>query len=239
MLTEVPAYGVGGTVLIVGAVWLLRRFALKSAALRSTLWRVALLTLWLLPAAVLVRGLLPVEPVTIHLPIAAPTAAETPPPPGTPQSGAGVPRAPAGSPMAAASRPGTNLLGALPLLWAAGSLVGLQLILRDLASGRRTVKRATALGEGPLFGVVTALTQRLGLIRVPRVAQSPDATMPAVFGMARPVLLVPAGFGLASPGAEAVLAHELAHIRRHDFLVQLAARITLALLWWHPAAWLV
>ena len=239
MLTEVLAFGVGGTVLIVGAVWLLCRFALKSPALRSTLWRVALLTLWLLPAAVLVRGMLPVEPVTIHIPVAAPTVAETPPLPAQGPSSVVAAEIPIGHQASVASHPDANPLTALPWLWAAGSLVGALLILRDVASGRRAVKRATELDEGPLFGAVTGLAQRFGLARVPCVVRSADVRMPAVFGMARPVLLLPEGFDLTSPGADAVLAHELAHIRRQDFLVQLAARTTLALLWWHPAAWLV
>ncbi len=60
-----------------------------------------------------------------------------------------------------------------------------------------------------------------------------------VIGWIRPVILVPAAAlaGLDPTALEAVLAHELAHVRRHDYLVNLMQSMVEALFFYHPAAW--
>ena len=62
-----------------------------------------------------------------------------------------------------------------------------------------------------------------------------------VIGWLRPLVLVPiAAFaGLAPQQIEALLAHELAHIRRHDYLVNVLQRVVEAVLFYHPAVWWV
>lgn len=64
---------------------------------------------------------------------------------------------------------------------------------------------------------------------------------PSVVGWLRPVILLPmsAVTGLAPDQLGAVLAHELAHIRRHDYLVNLLQMAAEALLFYHPAVWWV
>jgi beta-lactamase regulating signal transducer with metallopeptidase domain len=63
--------------------------------------------------------------------------------------------------------------------------------------------------------------------------------VPCVIGWLRPIILLPpaACLGLSPRQLEAVLAHELAHIKRHDFLVNSLQRIAEALLFYHPGAW--
>ena len=63
--------------------------------------------------------------------------------------------------------------------------------------------------------------------------------MPTVIGWLKPVVLLPASAlaGLAPNQIEAILAHELAHIRRHDYLVNLCRRVVETLLFYHPAVW--
>ena len=60
-----------------------------------------------------------------------------------------------------------------------------------------------------------------------------------VVGWLRPVILLPASAltGLAPSQLEAVIAHELAHIRRHDYLVNLFQTTVETLLFYHPASW--
>lgn len=62
---------------------------------------------------------------------------------------------------------------------------------------------------------------------------------PAVVGWLKPAILVPAAAitGLAPEDIEALLAHELAHIRRHDYLVNVLQRAAETLLFYHPAVW--
>src|SRR5262249_24799390 len=67
------------------------------------------------------------------------------------------------------------------------------------------------------------------------------AHTPAVVGWLRPVVLVPAAAlaGLPPEQLEALLIHELAHIRRHDYLVNVLQGVVEALLFYHPAVWWV
>jgi hypothetical protein len=73
---------------------------------------------------------------------------------------------------------------------------------------------------------------------VPRVREA-DVAGPLVTGWRRPLLLVPNGLALRLTPAEldAVLLHELAHVRRRDLYWNLLQRFVLAALWLHPAAW--
>jgi beta-lactamase regulating signal transducer with metallopeptidase domain len=83
------------------------------------------------------------------------------------------------------------------------------------------------------------LAQRLEISRTVRACESAIAEVPAVVGWLRPVVLVPASalMGLPAPEIEALLAHELAHIRRHDYLVNLLQTAIETLLFYHPAVW--
>jgi type II secretion system protein G len=69
--------------------------------------------------------------------------------------------------------------------------------------------------------------------------ESALVAVPSVVGWLRPVILVPACVlsGLTPEQFEAVLAHELAHIRRHDYLVNLAQTVLETILFYHPAVW--
>ena len=64
---------------------------------------------------------------------------------------------------------------------------------------------------------------------------------PVVIGFLRPAILVPAGLlaGLPVQHLEAILLHELAHIRRFDYLVNLIQTLVESLLFYHPAVWWV
>ncbi len=74
-----------------------------------------------------------------------------------------------------------------------------------------------------------------------RVLESVVVQVPAVVGWLRPVLLLPASAlaGLTPTQLEAVIAHELAHIRRHDYLVNGLQTAVETLLFYHPAVWWV
>ena len=65
--------------------------------------------------------------------------------------------------------------------------------------------------------------------------------MPTVIGWLRPVVLLPVSCltGLSPEQIEAVLCHELAHVRRHDYLVSVVQSVIETLLFYHPAVWWV
>jgi TonB family protein len=88
---------------------------------------------------------------------------------------------------------------------------------------------------------IEALSARMGVARPVKALISLFPNGPGVVGWLRPVILLPASAltGLTPQQLEAVLAHELAHIRRHDYLVNLLQMVIEALLFYHPAVWWV
>lgn len=72
-----------------------------------------------------------------------------------------------------------------------------------------------------------------------RVLMSAISETPAVIGWMRPVILLPAATvaGLTVEQLETVLAHEIAHIRRHDYLINFLQIVVETLLFYHPAVW--
>jgi GWxTD domain-containing protein len=80
---------------------------------------------------------------------------------------------------------------------------------------------------------------QLRLSRPVLLLESCLAEVPMVIGHIRPVILMPIGVlaGLPAGQIEAILLHELAHIRRYDYLVNVVQRWVECLLFYHPAAW--
>jgi uncharacterized protein (TIGR03435 family) len=83
------------------------------------------------------------------------------------------------------------------------------------------------------------LGARIGLSRPVRLLVSALVQVPTVVGWLRPVVLVPVGAlgGLPAEHMEALLLHELAHIRRHDYLMNILQSVAESLLFYHPAVW--
>jgi len=79
----------------------------------------------------------------------------------------------------------------------------------------------------------------MGISRLVRVVQSTAIDVPVVIGWLRPVILLPASVltGLSREHLQTILAHELAHVRRCDYLVNLLQSIAETLLFYHPAVW--
>jgi hypothetical protein len=104
---------------------------------------------------------------------------------------------------------------------------------------RRLTRRATREVDDALSALVDAMRQRLGVTRGVRVLESALVGVPTVVGCIRPVLLLPGSLvtGLPAAHLEAVIAHELAHVRRYDFLVNAAQVAIETILFYHPAVW--
>ena len=127
------------------------------------------------------------------------------------------------------------------LLWFAGVVL---FSLRFLG-GFRTANRLTRLGTTPAAeewqAKLAALCRRLSVTRPVRLLESAIVKVPTAIGALRPAILIPASVftGLPARGIEALLAHELAHVRRHDYLVNLLQTLVETLLFYHPAVWWV
>ncbi|MDR7136007.1 beta-lactamase regulating signal transducer with metallopeptidase domain/predicted nucleic acid-binding Zn-ribbon protein [Lysobacter niastensis] len=124
-------------------------------------------------------------------------------------------------------------------LWAAGACV---LSLR-MAMGVAWLGRLRATPQGPAHAAwqarLDALCGVLGLHRPVALRLVDAIDSPASAGWWRPVVLLPTALIARMPHEliEALLAHELAHIRRHDYLVNLMQGVVEALLFYHPVTW--
>jgi beta-lactamase regulating signal transducer with metallopeptidase domain len=103
---------------------------------------------------------------------------------------------------------------------------------------QRLAKRNAIVATPDWQRAVARLSSAIGLRRTVRLLHSAAVEVPTVFGWLRPVILLPMTLsGLSTEQIEMILAHELAHIRRHDFLVNLMQAVVETLLFYHPAVW--
>lgn len=104
--------------------------------------------------------------------------------------------------------------------------------VKRLRSGR-------TLAGPALRDTAVQLAANFAIRRAVRVFESVTAAVPTTYGAIRPVVLLPASAltGLAPAQLEAILAHELAHIARHDFLVNCLQTAVETLLFYQPAVW--
>ena len=125
--------------------------------------------------------------------------------------------------------------------WMAGVLVLSVWNLVAYAGVGRLKRKMTAAAPVELRARVARLAERMGIRRAVAVLQTPLADSPLVIGFFKPVILLPVSVLTGMPPAqiEALLAHELAHIRRHDYLVNLFQTAIETLLFYHPAVWWV
>jgi beta-lactamase regulating signal transducer with metallopeptidase domain/HEAT repeat protein/Leucine-rich repeat (LRR) protein len=106
---------------------------------------------------------------------------------------------------------------------------------------QRLQRLAKAVRDPALVSAFARLAVVLRVSRPVRLLESALVAVPTVVGWLRPVVLVPMGFatGLSPAQVEAVLAHELAHIKRHDYLVNLLQVLVETLFFYHPAVWYI
>lgn len=122
-------------------------------------------------------------------------------------------------------------------LESAGATLILALIARQWAAARRLVKRS-AQGDHSLQTTFQAAVRAMKLRRTPRLCLSDEAGAPQSGGILRPFVLLPAWTTeLPEDELQILLAHELAHVKRLDALLNGAQAIVQAMLWWNPAIW--
>ena len=123
-----------------------------------------------------------------------------------------------------------------------GWLLGVAFLTLRLLTGWFRVQRMKSHGAtaaASLQAAVVRLSKQLHIYRPVQLLQSSRVDVPTVIGWLKPVILLPVSAlsGLSHSQVEAILAHELAHIRRHDYLVNLLQALLETLLFYHPAVW--
>jgi beta-lactamase regulating signal transducer with metallopeptidase domain len=242
-----------GTVVLAAAALATLALRRASAAARHLVWTLAFAGLLALPVlgVAVPRWQIPILPARDALPLmttasaepvreaaavpaaqlAAQAALEAAPPP--------RPAPPVAAPAVGVWNGVRDVLGGIALVaWMVGALLALVRLAASVTRVRREERSARPLTEGPAVGMRDRLVWRLGIDRPVVLLQGPEGCMPLTWGIQRPRVLLPAGSeAWPAERLEAVLTHELAHVRRRDCAWQLVAEAACALHWFNPLAW--
>lgn len=115
------------------------------------------------------------------------------------------------------------------------------LFITLLALGRLIALRARAdvLVDGHWLSALARAQRRMGFKHGTALLTSNELASPISWGLMRPVILLNTRAVEASGEAEAIIAHELAHVARMDWIKLLLARVATALFWFNPFVWLL
>lgn len=229
------------TLILFGALALSFVLRRRSAAMRH----------WVLAAGVVCAAALPILGMVVPpwpLPFATPTAfshyqnpfeqsassmVAQPDRAGT----AAVPHAPA--PTLAPSARAFDLGNALRSIWLGGVAVGLAILAIGLLRLGWVAMHAQRVTQGRWFDLTGEISHAYGLRRPVTLLQSAHPSLLVTWGLTRPKVVLPsAADGWSEARARVVLSHELAHIRRGDWIVQLSAELLRAIYWFNPLLWI-
>lgn len=134
---------------------------------------------------------------------------------------------------------GPSIATWLTRIWVAGAALSLSILLIGVGRLAWLSARADRLREGPWVALADALARADGLTRPIGILQSRHPALLVTWGLLRPRIMLPAG---AESWPEArirvVLGHELAHIRRGDWIPQLLAEALRSVFWFDPLLWI-
>jgi len=135
----------------------------------------------------------------------------------------------------------SNIEPIFPWIVAAWSIGLVLLSIRMIGGVARTrrIARDGTPASDRVLSLISRISNELGISRVIRALEGTHVTVPVVIGWLRPVIVLPASLvsGLTASQLEMLLAHELAHIHRYDFLANTLQTVLETLLFFHPAAW--
>ncbi len=123
--------------------------------------------------------------------------------------------------------------------WLIGVVVMLLRLIRAAAGGARLRRRCRRLEDEHVLALIEQLRANTGITRRIRVAVSERISVPGVVGFVWPTLLLPASMvsGVPADDLRAIFAHELAHVRRFDYLVNFYQMVVEAIFFFNPAIW--
>jgi beta-lactamase regulating signal transducer with metallopeptidase domain len=132
-----------------------------------------------------------------------------------------------------------NHLPSIVAIWLTGVVLLSSRLLVSWMRAKRLVHRDSRPASREWQRVAAHLSDALGLRRAVTLLESAAVEVPSVIGSLRPIILLPASAltGMTPEQIEMVLAHEMAHIRRHDFLFNLLQALVETLMFYHPAVW--
>lgn len=131
------------------------------------------------------------------------------------------------------------LLPSVVVVWVLGALFFMLRLLGGYGYGYHLRRRASTSVPEAWHQVLVQLKQQMGIHRPIQVRLSAQVVSPLIMGYVRPYLLLPVALvnQLSVAQVEAVLAHELAHVARHDVLANWVQCFIEAVFYYHPGVW--
>jgi bla regulator protein blaR1 len=139
----------------------------------------------------------------------------------------------------AASHPKINAAAAASAIYALPAAILLLITILALARLFALRARADVLVDGHWLSALARAQRRMGFKHGTALLTSNELASPISWGLMRPVILLSSRAVEASGEAEAIIAHELAHVARMDWAKLLLARVATALFWFNPLVWLL
>ena len=132
-----------------------------------------------------------------------------------------------------------DTLSPIVMAWVGGVLVAACALIAGLVRVGRMAARAARVDDAGWVRILDEVAARYGLTRGIAIAQTDSPDLLATWGLLRPQVLVPRHARAWTPErVRVVLSHELAHIRRCDWVVQMGAEALRAILWFNPLMWM-
>ena len=150
-----------------------------------------------------------------------------------------TPAAPPGSATALPASRAVSPVSVFRWTWIAGAGVGVLVLLAGFQRLSGIAWRSRRITAGPWIDHAARVCDEYGIRRPVTIIESPHPPLLVTWGLLRPKLIVPhAAVQWDDTRIRLVLYHELAHVRRADWLVQLAAELMRAVYWFNPILWI-
>ena len=221
-----------------GTLLLLKLMHKRSSSDRSWVAHLGLLAILLLPLAAITLPALQVAGPSF---LATDTTPKEVPPVTAPAETVAAPEV---APAANSFPEETGAVGGTAIDWAFWGYVGpaaLLLLLTLIALGRLSILkgRANVLVDAHWLQALARAQQRMGFKNGTALLTSNELRSPISWGLMRPVILLNTDAANAKDEAEAIIAHELAHVAGLDWAKLMLSRVTVALFWFNPLVWLL
>jgi beta-lactamase regulating signal transducer with metallopeptidase domain len=221
-----------------GTLLLLKLMQRRSSSDRSWVAHLGLLALLLLPVGTIALPALNVAgPEFLATEGASPVIRTTPAP---------ITDVPAAPEVASAAKPFQPAAddGVAPrnwVLWAYGGPAALLVLLTLIALGRLSVlrRRAEVLTDTHWLHALAQAQHRMSFKNGTALLTSDELRSPISWGLMRPVILLNTDATKARAEAEAIIAHELAHVVGLDWAKLMLSRVAVAIFWFNPLVWLL
>jgi beta-lactamase regulating signal transducer with metallopeptidase domain/HEAT repeat protein len=215
----------------------------SSASTRYVVWLLSLAGLLALPAIATLSPvdvrILPAAPAQLVVNGTGALGSGQPPTENTTAAADAQSTGPAAQDVPGNSVPRTIPLGTLLLaVWGVVAVALLGRLLVGVLSVRRIVRRATPLSAPEWQELLYEIADRLGIAEAPALLKSHDISMPFAAGVRKATIVLPAEcVDWSAAQRDAVLIHELGHVRRHDMIGHTLGRVACAVYWFHPLVW--